>query len=242
MLEQIREQVYTLLNQDNSAHGMDHIDRVLSLSLNFAEKEDANEEIVALLALLHDVDDYKLFGEKSADHLTNAKHIMNLNHISQEIQEQVCLAIQSIGYKKRLKGIEPKTLEGKIVSDADMCDALGATGILRVYHYQLANNKPFFDKDIPPIDDITVEKYKLCADTGVGHMFEKILRLPDLMLTNAGKEEAGNRFQIVVDFLLHLFEEENAPKWSEHLKQYVKKNSTKKSPVHTGDFYFTKNS
>lgn len=52
---------------------MDHIDRVLNLSLRFAKKEKANIEIVTLIALLHDVDDYKLFGMESAKWLNVCK-------------------------------------------------------------------------------------------------------------------------------------------------------------------------
>ena len=52
MIEEVKEQVYKLLNKDNSGHGMDHINRVLNLSLKFADKEHANREIVSLIALL----------------------------------------------------------------------------------------------------------------------------------------------------------------------------------------------
>ena len=77
MLEDVRQKVMELLNNDNSGHGIDHINRVVDLSLKFAKKEQANEEIVSLIALLHDVDDYKLFGLENAQKLTNAVRIMN---------------------------------------------------------------------------------------------------------------------------------------------------------------------
>lgn len=222
MIDRVKEKVRNLLDKDNSGHGMDHINRVLDLSLKFAEKENANKELVALIALLHDVDDYKLFGKENAENLTNAKTIMNECNIEKDIREQVCLALNNIGYSKRLKGCCPTTLEGKIVSDADMCDALGANGILRVYTYSMKNGKPFFDRNIFPIEDMSAEKYtRKCADSSVCHMFEKILKLKDLMLTDSGKEESKNRHQILVDFLYHLFSEENAPEWIEYLDNFI---------------------
>lgn len=224
MIEQVKEKVNELLNKDNSGHGMEHINRVLDLSLKFAEKEDGNEIIVSLIALLHDVDDYKLFGMDNAENLTNAKRIMRECNVDESTQEQVCLALNNIGYSKRLKGCIPTTLEGKIVSDADMCDALGANGIIRVYTYSMKNGKPFFNKNIFPIEDMTAEKYtSKCADSSVCHLFEKILKLKDLMLTESGKEEAKNRHQIIVDFLYHLFDEENVPEWTDYLKKYTKR-------------------
>ena len=223
MIEKIRKQVLELLNKDNSGHGMDHITRVLNLSLKFAEKERANKDIVALIALLHDVDDYKLFGMENADNLTNAKRIMTDCNINDEVQNQVCSELKCIGYSKLLKGFRPKTIEGQIVSDADMCDALGANGILRVYTYSLKNGKPFFDRNIFPIENINAENYiKRCSDSSVCHIFEKILKLKNLMLTNSGKEEAKERHNIIVEFLYHLFDEENAQEWITYLYNYLK--------------------
>lgn len=225
MLEDVKQEVYELLNNDNSGHGMEHINRVLELSLKFAKTENANKDIVTLIALLHDVDDYKLFGMNNAENLTNAKNIMSNCNIDKNIQEQVCLALNNIGYSKRLKGCCPTTLEGKIVSDADMCDALGANGILRIYTYSIKNGKPFFDRNKFPIENLSADKYtKRCADSSVCHMFEKILKLKDLMLTDVGKKEAKSRHQIIVDFLYQLFSEENALDWIEYLDNYLKNN------------------
>lgn len=223
MINEVKRQVYELLNKDNSGHGNDHIDRVLELSLKFAQEETANKDVVALIALLHDVDDYKLFGEENAENLTNAKSIMNKANVPNYIQNQVLASLKCIGYSKLLKGFRPTTIEGKIVSDADMCDALGVNGILRVYKYSMKNGKPFFDRNIFPIEDMTADKYtRKCADSSVCHIFEKILKLKDLMMTESGKKEAQERHQIVVDILYHLFEEENTPEWTEYLNQYLK--------------------
>ena len=104
MIEKVKQEVKEILDKDNSGHGMDHINRVLDLSLKFAKKENANEEVVSLIALLHDVDDYKLFGADNAEKLTNAKRIMNDCNVDKEIQKQVCDALKNIGYSKRLKG------------------------------------------------------------------------------------------------------------------------------------------
>lgn len=224
MIEDVEKRVFDLLNKDDSGHGMDHINRVLELSLKFCEKEGASKEIVSLIALLHDVDDHKLFGMESAKNLTNARRIMKEAGVDENIQEDVCTSLNCIGYSKSLKGIRPSKIEGKIVSDADMCDVLGATGIIRVYTYSMKNEKPFFDKDIFPIEDMTAEKYTgKCADSSVCHLFEKILKLKDLMLTESGKEEAKSRHQIIVDFLYHLFDEENVPEWTKYLDDYLKR-------------------
>ena len=223
MIEEVRKQVCNLLEKDNSGHGMKHIESVLKLSLRFAEMENANKEFVTLIALLHDVDDHKLFGMENANHLTNARKILEQCAFEDDKIEQILDSIKTIGYSKRLKGIQPITLEGMIVSDADMCDALGTTGILRCYQYSLAHNNLFFDKNIFPILDISATDYMTKkVGTSVTHMFEKLLRLKDFMLTDSGKKEALERHHIMVEFLYHFFEEEDFPEWNEYLDHFLK--------------------
>lgn len=220
MNDGIRKDVIALLGADNSGHGADHIDRVVSLSLKFAEKEGADKSITELIALLHDVDDYKLFGSESAADLPNARRIMKGHDISEEIQSRVLSEISRIGFNRSLCGIRPVTIEGKIVSDADMCDALGVNGIIRAYRYSIKDGKPFFDRNAFPLEYMTPEIYKSHdADSTVCHIFEKILKLKDLMLTDSGRSEALSRHEITVQILRHLFEEENATEWIEYLNK-----------------------
>ncbi len=222
MIEEVRKQVCKLLDKDNSGHGMEHVNRVLNLSLKFAKTEKANKDVVALIALLHDVDDYKLFGIESAENLINAKKILDQCSITDNIKEQVLNAIKTIGYNKRLKGISPLTLEAMVVSDADMCEGIGATGILRSYQYNLSHNNLFFEKNIYPTLNMSANDYMAKKNgTVVTHMFEKLLKLKDLMLTNSGKKEAIERHNIMIEFLYHFFEEENVPDWIDYLNNYL---------------------
>ena len=215
-----REQVARLLEREASGHGLDHADRVQRLALRFAEEEQADPVLAAWIALLHDVDDYKLFGREQAERLPHARQILQEAGVAEDRREQICSAIGTLGYSKRLRGIEPETLEGRVVSDADMCDALGANGILRTYAFGLASGRPFFDRNQFPEEHLTVAQYQdKSRGTGVDHFFEKILKLKDLMLTGAGKAEAMHRHRLVVAFLSHLFEEEQAPEWSRYLRE-----------------------
>ncbi|MDE6292134.1 MAG: HD domain-containing protein, partial [Bacilli bacterium] len=144
MIEKVRAYVVELLDTENSGHGMEHVDRVTDLAIRFAKKENANVDDAILIAMLHDVDDYKLFGKESQENLTNAKNIMTQIGIDETRKASICEQLKCIGYSKSLKGIRPTSLEGMIVSDADMCDALGATGILRVFQFGLKIDRPFF--------------------------------------------------------------------------------------------------
>ena len=221
MIEKVKQQVIALLCKDNTGHGFDHIERVLKLALKFCKKENANQDIVSLIALLHDVDDYKLVGKENAQKLINSRRIMDEANVPFDIQEIVLKELACIGYSNLLKGNRPSTKEGMISSDADMCDAIGVNGILRTYQYSFFKNEPFFIKDVFPVDTIDPEEYTTKGSaTSVCHMFEKLLKLKDLMITKSGYEEAIKRHQIIVDFLYQFFEEEDVPEWKEYLDKF----------------------
>lgn len=221
-LNHVKTEVAQLLSDDHSGHGIDHIKRVVRLTQRFAQVEHANAELATIIALLHDVDDYKLFGAKHAADFDNATRIMADCKIDPSTQQQVLAALHAIGYLKRLQGIKPETLEAQIVSDADMCDGLGVSGILRTHAYQLAHHHEFFDRNNFPIENLTAKQYlSNPTETGINHIFEKVLKLKDLMLTSAGRAEATSRHQFVVDFLRQFFTEENAPEWLAYLDQYL---------------------
>ncbi len=219
-LSEVIRAVERIQGRDDSGHGCDHVIRVCQLADSFCLKqEQADREIVRMIAWLHDVDDYKLTG-KDDGNLNNAKEILDSTALTFERKQLVLNGISTIGYSKRLAGIRPQSLEAAIVSDADMCDASGITGILRAYQYSRKSDRPFFDRDIWPMDKIDLGFYKSDQTTTVNHLFEKILRLKDLMLTDAGKQEALRRHQAVYRFLEEYFREQRADEWLSYLEKY----------------------
>ncbi len=230
LLEQVLADVQNLLNGDNSGHGADHVERVYYLSMKLAKDENVNKDVVALAALLHDVDDYKLFGDDNAKNLTNAKKIMQQNGVDEQTSAQVCDIIANMGYSKCLQGIRPKTKEGMLVSDADMLEAIGAVGTVRCLAYALAKchsgTDQIFDRNVWPEINLSAEEYKKPnrkSDNFINHFFEKLLKLKDLMMTDAGKKEAQIRHQFMLDFLYEFFRENECPDWIEFLENFGNK-------------------
>ncbi|MBR2033463.1 MAG: HD domain-containing protein, partial [Alphaproteobacteria bacterium] len=64
MIKSVEQKVKELMAGDNTGHSFDHIERVYHTAIDLCNQEDADIEVVALAALLHDVDDYKLFGQE----------------------------------------------------------------------------------------------------------------------------------------------------------------------------------
>ena len=227
--EPIKEEVKKLLAADRSGHGFEHVNRVFRLAMQLAAEEKADAETVGLAALLHDCDDYKLFGIEAAEKLPNARRIMAECGIAPEVRERVLDIISRMGYSKSLKGIRPSSPEGRVVSDADMLDAMGASGIIRCLQYAFARcnryGTPVFDPAIWPQTEQKAEEYQRPNrknDNFINHFFEKLLKLKNMMMTDTARREAETRHKLMTDFLYHFFREENLPDWAEYLRNFEK--------------------
>ena len=225
-VEYIKKSVSELLGQDFGGHDDKHIFRVYQTAMDFCnEIPEANRELVAVAALLHDCDDYKLFGEESARMLTNTRRILADSGFDEVFTDKCIAIVKTIGYSKRLSGIMPDCIEGKIVSDADMADGIGLTGIIRCIEYRAYRSKggePFFDPECLPVK-MDAEKYKkMKCGPVVNHFFEKLFLLRDMALTEPGRRCLAKRHKTLVDFLKTYFDEVNAPQvWKDLLEKYV---------------------
>ena len=97
----------------------------------------------------------------------------------------------------------PKTLEGKILQDADRLDALGAIGIARVFATGGSLKRPFYNLD-DPFCKTRIPDDKIWT---VDHFFQKLLKLESLMNTKSGKVEAKRRTRVLKEFLNYLKQE-----------------------------------
>ena len=119
------------------------------------------------------------------------------------------------------------SVEFKIVQDADRLDALGAIGLARCFAYTGAVGRAIVvgDGDFRRYEaaaaslsaasyndsvintDAAKKNSSTCAPDAVGHLFEKILKLRDLMKTPSGRQLAEQRHAFVQTFLQQLSQE-----------------------------------
>lgn len=222
-IEHIKTSVSELLKDNSNGHDDKHIFRVYNTAMKFCDEiPSANRDLVAAAALLHDCDDYKLFGEESERLMTNTRRILAGSGFDNEFCENVINIVKTIGYSKRLKGIKAYGIEGAIVSDADMCDASGAIGMLRCMEYRSGSGEPFFDSNCFP-EEMNADTYRASkVDPCVNHFFVKIFHLRDMCLTEPGRKYAERKHQTIVNFLKDYLDEVNAPqKWKDLLAKYA---------------------
>lgn len=185
---------------DDLAHGWEHVQRVYHLALHIAEQEGANRFIVGMAALMHDLG-RTVHNETTQHHadlsVTLARELLNRYEVPLDVQEAILHAILVHSFSR---GIQPLTLEARVVRDADQLDGLGAIGILRwaitgtvrrtattkTYH----PTDPFAEHHVP--DD---HQYML------DHFFTKLLKLNENMFTETGRMLAQQRTQFMREYL-----------------------------------------
>ena len=172
------EYVRELFRDNADGHDADHSIRVYRNAVRIAaEYQLCSMQIVSLGALLHDVDDYKLF---QTENNANARRFLSSEHIDDETAEAICKVINGVSFSKN-RDKKPETLEGQIVQDADRLDAIGAVGIARVFAYG--------------------GKHGRTIDVSIQHFYEKLLLLEQRMNTDMAKKIARERHQFMLDFL-----------------------------------------
>lgn len=185
MIEKAIDYARWVFAEDASGHDFYHTLRVYKLALKIADEEGADRMIVALAALLHDVDDRKL----SPETCENKGRAVSFLREYGASEEQIAAVVQIISEVSFSTGCVPSTIEGKCVQDADRLDAIGAIGIGRAFAYGGSRGRAMHDPEGK--DDSTT----------IAHFYQKLLLLKDRMNTPAGKRLAEARHQFTVAFL-----------------------------------------
>lgn len=197
VFERAKEFASSVFEGDSSGHDIYHTVRVHDLSRTICAQEGGDEDIVRLAALLHDVDDRKLFGDNG---YANARRFMDSESIPDDLQNRICSIIGQISYKGK-DSVVPDTLEGKIVQDADRMDAIGAIGIARAFAYGGSKGRAIYIPGDGPKVGMSEKEYFSNQGTSVNHFYEKLLLLKDMMNTETARKMAGSRHDFMVSYL-----------------------------------------
>lgn len=198
-LAEIRAAARAYFSEDmNPAHDWHHVTRVGAIADRLlAERNDADEFVVRAAVYLHDIGRAREDAGTIENHAkwgaSEAGAILRDQGISEDRIDSVQHAVRAHRYSGPT---EPKSIEARILSDADNLDALGAVGIARCFTYGGELGNRMYDPDLPPEADETES-----GATQYNHFYKKILDLPDAMHTQTGREMAEARRAFVETFL-----------------------------------------
>jgi uncharacterized protein len=203
VLDSIRNEVKKRIEND-PAHDFEHTLRVYKNAQKICKKEKVNEKLVLSAVLLHDLVSYPKSDKRSkTSSIKSAKKSKQILEKLDFSKEEITIISDAIRDHSFSQNKIPKTLEGKILQDADRLDALGAIGIARVFATGGSLKRPFYNINDPFCKKRTPDDHTWTVD----HFFAKLLKLESLMNTKSGKAEAKKRTKIIKEFLNQLKQE-----------------------------------
>jgi uncharacterized protein len=189
------------LEAADAAHDVAHVQRVAVSAVKFAEIESANLEIVIPAVWLHDcvsvAKDSELRSKASELSATKAEQLLNDWSYPNQFIEEIKHAIIAHSYSAN---ITPRTLEAKIVQDADRMDSIGAIGVARMMMVGGKLNCTLYNED-DPFCNSRQPKDRLWT---IDHFYSKLLKLNQGFHTQAAKDEAQRRHDYMLEFLKQL--------------------------------------
>ncbi len=198
----VRREARRLMRGGRGSHGYDHVRRVLALCGHLAGETGADREVLTLAALLHDVGRPE---EDRSDGSTChaeagskiAGGILARHGASRSLTRRVRECIAQHRFRR---GSPPRSLEAKILFDADKLDSLGAVGIGRAF---------LFAGEVGArLHNTAAEARKARAyssgDTAFREYLVKLRHLPGKMTTPEGRRLARERAAYMEEFFRRL--------------------------------------
>lgn len=201
IVESTADFVRNSLKDAESGHDWHHIKRVWLNALFIARREQKGDLlIIELAALLHDIADAKFNnGDESLGPKLAGDFLRSL-FVPEDVITHVVQIINHISFRKHHENNSFNSFEFQIVQDADRLDAIGAIGIARAFNYGGFENRPLYE----PV--VNGNKSAGRQDT-IGHFYEKLLLLKDMMNTKTGLELAEERHQFMEKYLEQFYKE-----------------------------------
>ncbi len=184
---------------NDAAHDAAHLARVVANTRRLTADEAAagrplDEFVVEAAAWLHDIvalpKGQGAPGEAARRSADEARAVLAGLGVDAATIESVAHAVAAHSFSG---GVSPETPEARVVQDADRLDALGAIGIARLW----VTGATLGGRLYHPDDPLGVARELDDRAWGLDHVERKLLRLPALMQTEAGRAEAERRAEFV---------------------------------------------
>jgi len=201
----IRKEARTFFRSARGSHDWDHTERVMRLSRRIGRKEGADLGILELAALLHDI------GREAEDRSRGRIcHGRSGAALAREMLERhgcdaatVRAVVHCIRTHRFRRGGQPRTLEARVLFDADKLDSIGAVGIGRAFQFAGEVGARLHDKAI----DVCKTRPYTREDTAYREYLVKLSHVRDRMTTREGRRMAAERHRFMAAFFARLNKE-----------------------------------
>ena len=189
--QQLFLQLSWVLDASNDgSHDISHLNRVWRTARLIAAEEGGDLRLLAAAVILHDCvavqKDSPLREQASRLSAAKAEQMLKELQWSSLEVEAVTDAIRTHSYSA---GLTPRSLEGRILQDADRLDAIGAVGIARCFYTAGRMGSKLYDALDPQGKERDLDDRRYALD----HFPMKLLRLATGFQTRAGSRMAQER-------------------------------------------------
>lgn len=196
------------------AHDLLHLERVVATAKRIAAAEGADFGVVVPAAWLHDYvvvpkndprrsQASRLAAQEARAHLKEIGYCAaqaGRARLDAPILDAIAHAIEAHSFSAN---IAPRTIEAKVVQDADRLDGIGAIGIARCFACAGTMNRPFYS----PADPFCASREPDDGLFTIDHFYRKLFKTAASMQTEAGRKEAERRVEVMRRYLRELGEE-----------------------------------
>jgi uncharacterized protein len=202
LVARIRAEAGAFFRSARGSHDWDHTERVTRLCLRIGRKEKADLGILKLAAILHDI------GREEEDRSRGRIcHGRSGAALAKEILEghgcdaaTIGAVVHCIRTHRFRRGGAPRTLEARVLFDADKLDSIGAVGIGRAFLFAGEIGARLHDRTI----DVARTKPYTREDTAYREYLVKLRRVRDRMTTREGRRIAAERHRFMAAFFARL--------------------------------------
>jgi uncharacterized protein len=204
-LEHIKSLACKMFEKAKGSHDWDHTLRVYGLCERIGKAEKADMEVVKIAAYLHDIG--RSVQDQSAGKVCHAaegakltREIVGQLPLSDFQKDNIIHCVRS----HRFRGNhEPKTIEAKVLFDADKLDSIGAVGVARAFLFAGEVGAKLHNPDIDVENTLPYSK----DDTGYREYKLKLREIKDRILTTEGRRLAKERHEFMETFFKRFLEE-----------------------------------
>ena len=186
----------------DSAHDFDHVWRVVKLADYIALREGAEVDIVHVAALLHDLG---LEAGRAGHETSAARRATDLLREHGYAEPFVAAVVHAIESHRFRSGPPPRTLEARVLFDADKLDAIGAMGVARAFAFGGRRGQKLW-ADVPPdyADPLDGREADPRQHTPVHEYHVKLKKIRERLYTATGRALAEERQAYMAGFYAQL--------------------------------------
>jgi len=205
VIRMVRDQIQAFFEGARGSHDWDHTERVFRLCERIGSLEGADMDVLLIAAYLHDIGRSRQDSSNGAVCHADAGARMAASVVaklpmSDARRENILHCIRSHRFRGRST---PRTLEARVLFDADKLDAIGAVGVARAFLFAGEVGARLHNPDI----DIETTKPYSREDTGYREYKVKLCKVKDRMLTSTGRRLAEERHYFMEQFFQRLQDE-----------------------------------